>query len=287
MRQLRLAKLCGIFAAGLLLAVSMSSGFVHAASTVDITYDLSDTTLVWEARFGPGLVFPVANEDPFSMNGTIAGSMKIRYTSDSSSGMPVVHGAGTLVSFNLTAKSLALPGVNVYQGSVDTNNPAYMTGTLRWSLTAPVSGGFTSGSGFTGLSGNLLMTGTVDCLYPTTEGCLYLVGLPAHPVYPSYSRSGAFIMAGSDGPYGGAQSTRHTLSGRVTAIRWIPGNPLLGLGFRHDGYTAVQLVGREVLREAVGHDPKIIPEPGTLLLLGAGTAGLALVGSATRRSRQR
>lgn len=268
--------------AAALLVTTLGPGLSRAASTVDVSYDLSDTTLVWDIRSGK---LPVDNED-FSVNGTISGSMKVQYASDSSSGMPILHDNATLQTFNLTVESLALQrGI---KGGKTITGTVYLTGTLHWQLTSPVAGNLTSNGMLTGLNVNLLMTGRADCPFPLPSYCAYFVGLPTFTVYPSYSRSGAISVAGTVGPYGGADYTRHTLTGRAPAIGWQPGAGVIGLGYDFwdlDDRGGAFIVGREVVRTAAGHGTRIVPEPGTLLLLGAGTAGLAVVGCATRRKR--
>lgn len=257
-----------------------------AASTVDVTYNLSDTTL--EGVWAGINILPVSNAD--TVNGTLSGSMKVQYASNSQSSMPIQTGAASLLSLNLTVSTFTIGRFNE-SGTKGAYYPflPYMSGNLHWQLTGgPLAGNLTSGGALTGLAGGIKLTGTAKCLLPAPYSfyCGFFVGIPAG-VTAQISRSytGPFNLAGSVGPNGGAQSTRHTLSGSGP-ISFVQGQFLLSNGATHNGYGGAQIVGREVLREAAGHPPKVIPEPGTLLLLGAGTAGLAFVGRATRRSRR-
>lgn len=216
-----------------------------AATTVDVTYDLADSTL------DIGL-FSQLNRD-------FGGTMTVRYTGDG--GLGIVSGPATILSLTFDAY------LGFGYGYVAS---ATMTGQLL----APVTGTLV-GNNLSGLSGfNLAMAGTVHCKY--TGPCTSYFGLVASIPFPiSGSTVGDAQLGGPIGPYGGAQSTPHTLQGNIPAhLQIIAGTATV---------RRVNLVGRELLRTG-GGQTKPIPEPGTLLLLGAGAVGLALVGRATRRS---
>lgn len=258
MRRLGVLKQAGSLAVAFVLLLGVS--LAQAADQVEITYDLSESTLNWETISGS--LTSVANDDDLT-SGRISGSMKVRYTSDNASGMPIRDGTATLLALNLTATKLELPA-EPYTGRLG----FWLTGTLRWQLTAPVVAKFTAGNVLTGLAstaldGQFLMTGSVNCLPGLTYSvrwfyCPYFFGLPPYKTRVTYRHSDAVAVSGEKGQYGGAQSTRHTLSGRVPGIAWQP-NPYLGLGadFYPSDYGGVFIVGREVLREAEGHEPKV------------------------------
>lgn len=272
--------------AALLLAAAFVPGPARAADAVDVTYDLSDTTVEVLQGFNFQNVAFVSNDD--SINGTVAGSMKVRYTSSSQSSMPIESGPASLLLFNLTMPDFTLQRFM----SSGTKNPytvvyPLFSGSFHWQLGGgPLVGNLTSGGALTGLSGTLHLTGTAKCLfpYPYSAACIQYAGIPGG-VTAQINRyySGPFTFAGSVGPYGGAQSTRHTVTGQAPVSLKQGFVFALSSGLTHNGYGGAQLVGREVLREAEGHDPKVIPEPGTLLLIGSGIAGLVLVGRASRR----
>lgn len=280
----------GSLAAALGLLLGLSASSARAANVVDVTYDLSDSRLVWENLFGD--LMPVSNTSPFSMNGTVAGSMKVRYTSNSSSAMPIVHGPATLLTFNLTAKSLEFFNVRqTFPGlSIEYRYNVRLTGSLHWELTTPVTGSFKSVYRFdtTGY-GNFLMTGRMNCLL-TLSACRKEFGIPSFTIYPRYFHSGPVALAGRDGPYGGAQSTPHTLAGKIRGIRWRPGAALVALASdvnTNHALGGVYPIGREIVREAAGHPPKPIPEPTTMALLGGALCAVSAVDRMRRRRSAR
>lgn len=289
MRSLRTVRAIVILAASLIVATGLAPIQARATSTVDVTYDLSDTTLEGLFGFAFDKVVNVSNSNP--VNGTVAGSMKIRYASNSQSSIPIQSGTASLVSFNLTVQSLSVKQARQSGTASPYNFPyTWLQGNVHWQLTGgPGVGALTSGGALTGLSAALRLTGTAKCALPSfgSSYCGLLVGIP-YGVTANISRSytGPFNLGGSIGAYGGAQSTPHTVTGGGPASVRFKNAFALSNSLTHNGYGGAQIVGREILREGGGIS-KPIPEPGTLLLLGAGTAGLALVGRATRRASRR
>lgn len=265
----------------LALALGLA-GPVGAAEFVDITYDLSDTTLT--NNFPE---CPVPRGEGGCTNIELLGaSMKIRYTSDSASSMPILHGLATLQSLALSAQ--------VDHGYEDPGGVFHPNTTARVnvSVVSPVIGSLLSGGTLTFGTAQIRVTGSRHCHeHPVISGlCIALAGTLTSIVGPlgPFTTTEALSFAASPGAYGGGRSTPQTVSGTFSV--YAPSK----VAQEHPEYgdyvpvfaSAVRVVGREILREAPGHDPKPIPEPGTLLLLGAGAAGLALVSRATRRSRQ-
>lgn len=241
--QLKSATVLAVLA----IFVSASLQPAEAATTVDVTYDLADSTL---------------DVGSFTqLNRSFAGSMTVRYTSDG--GLGIVSGPATVLAITFDA----------YLGFGYGN---LATATMTGQLLGPVTGTLSGGSQLLGLSAaSFAVSGLVHC---KAVGPCTSIGLVASIPFPfSGTTVGNAQLQGSVGPYGGAQSTSHTLTGNVPASGVI----LPGIA----AINQVQIVGRELQRTG-GGQTKPIPEPGTLLLLGAGTAGLALVGRATRRSRQ-
>lgn len=224
------------------LLITAPSQPASGATAVDVTYDLSDSSL------DIGTVS--------QLNRNFSGTMTVRYSNDG--GLGIVSGPATILSFTFDAYLGFLYGAGA---TID----------LTGQLVNTVTGTLIGGSALSGLNGwSLAMQGTLHC--KLTGTCTGL-GVPAStPTLVSGTATGTAQLAGLIGPYGGAQGTVHTLSGSVPAtITVLPGVITA---------QAVNVVGREVSRTPV-------PEPGTLLLLGVGAAGLALVGRATRRPRQR
>lgn len=263
----------GIFAIALALA-----GPASAASSVDVTYDLADTIVLHptlpDCPAGTGICLSQTLLDS---------SMKIRYASNSASSMPILSGAATLQSLTLSWDIT----INWMTGATNATLSPITTGHIRVNLLSPITGSVLSGGTLTFGAGQFGVTGSRHCggipvvsAFCVAAGATLtsVVGVLPGPVTTAATPG----LAGSLGPYGGAQSTGHTVSGSLPLS--VPTK--LGGGTASVFFTGISVVGREILREAEGHPPKPIPEPGTLLLLGAGTAGLALVGRATRRSPQ-
>lgn len=286
MLRLSVSRRIAALVATLLLIGGLVGGRAEAASTVDVTYDLADTSL--SALWNKDNRVTYGNGRP--LNGTVTGSMKVRYTSDSSSGMPIQTGPLSLLSFNLTIQdknpywTVTLDVFSPGGGLLSTGEGA-LTGTFNWQLATAVTGGRTAGGALTGLSGNLLLTGRANCLFTTKTRCGQKLGLPTQTVNLNYSYTGTFDLAGDAGAYGGASSTPHTLTGSGPInIGFNAVN--VGGGFflkRFPGYDTFgnTLVGREILREAEGKT-KVVPEPATFALVGAGL----LAGAAARRARR-
>lgn len=263
---------------GVLGAVVLVLGVVSpagAATFVDITYDLSETTIL------NSLLPECAGAGGCVDTEILGGSMKIRYPSNSATSMPILHGTATLQSMTLHAHVAF-----VTYAVTNTTKWIFTTASLNIGLVSPALGSLLSGGTLTFPIAQFAVTGSRHCPgHPITSGaCLVLFGTLTSLVGPlgPYTGAAALSFAASAGPNGGAQSTRHTVSGAAPV--YAP-TKFLVVGYRSFA-TGVNILGREILREAEGHDPKVTPEPGTLLLLGAGTAGLALVGRATRRSQR-
>lgn len=261
-RSTTIALLAGL---ALLLGAPAAAG---AAATVDVSYELSDSTFT---------TVPADINVDTEFHTTILGSrMRITYPSDSASSMPLSQGSIVLQTLEVTlnqAWSLS-PGITIFFRE----SGALTTASLRLRLLSPVSGTLLSGSTLAFGSGKFRISGSRHCQLSV---CTYYwdVYSSVPSVFTPVTASGPFTLRGTTSPYGVAPSTIHGVSGALP-IPTIVGNIPQTL------LTGVDLVGREIRREAEGHDTRVIPEPGTLLLLGAGAAGLGLLGRTRRRARR-
>lgn len=245
-------------------ALLCSAPVARAASFVDVTYDLSDSTAVSTVS-----IIDVTTTVP--PQGAISGTQTLRYTGTSGTGVGLATGPVDLLTFNLYVR--ATVGTQTYTQYGGTTFATIAVNNLHIQFlgltpSAPTGKRLAGGTiAPQGASGYFLVTGDEHCYILCNA-----VHVPQSTVVPLVPQQFTAPLPRLTGALG----QPHTLRGTARSVAfYVVPDVINPITLKVTGTT--QLVGREIRR--------VVPEPGTLPLLAAGLSGAGLAGAAWRRWR--
>lgn len=245
--------------ASLLAALLLGPQAASAAPFVDVTYDLSDSTAVSTIP----LLGVTTTVPP---RGTISGGQKIRYSSDSATG--VATGPVDLISFYLSVHAtVGYTGYTAGGGKafITLNTADLHIEFLGLTLGAG-PGQLLAGGTITplGASGSFRVTGSLHCF--RLCAALNVSATTTTVLRPDRFKAPLPVLTGAVGQ-------PHVLRGTATGVSFAVAPYATNVGIAVTGTTF--LVGREISRTPV-------PEPSTLPLLASGLIAFVLAPAAWR-----